>query len=296
MNREPLCDIPSAKVDAFQADGAVHLEGMIDRDWIESLRSGVERTVAHPSSLHTIQTTEGEDGFFLSDICMAQQYEEYRDFVLNGPVGQIAASLMDSKRVNFFADTLWVKSPGTGKRTRWHQDQAFFWVDGRQMCVIWWPLDLIPQADSLELVRGSHEWGKWFMPELSKQGTDLYKVDPASNPFERMPDIEANRSDYDILSWAVEPGDCVAFHGSTVHGAPGSSAGRRAVSTVWMGDDAVYTERPSPGRPHLEGHGLHPGDSMDSDYFPRVWPRDPAETLAAGRFRRFTDPGLEIWN
>jgi hypothetical protein len=56
--------------------------------------------------------------------------------VLNGPVGQIAASLMRSKRVNFFADTLRVKSSGTSKRTRWHQDQAFFWVDGKQMCVI----------------------------------------------------------------------------------------------------------------------------------------------------------------
>jgi ectoine hydroxylase-related dioxygenase (phytanoyl-CoA dioxygenase family) len=296
MNREPLHEISPDKVQAFQADGAVHLAGMIDPDWIARLRDGVARTVEKPTPLHTVQTTETDRGFFLSDLCMAQQYEEYRDFVLNGPVGQIAASVMGSKRVNFFADTLWVKSPGTGKRTRWHQDQAFFWIDGRQVCVIWWPLDPIPKADSLELVRGSHQWGKWFMPELSKQGADLYKVDPGANPFERMPDIDGNRGDYEILSWDVEPGDCVTFHGSTVHGAPGSTAGRRAVSTVWLGDDAVYTERPSAGRPHFAGHDLAPGDSMDSDYFPRVWPRDTSKLLDGAKFRRFADPGLEIRN
>ena len=74
MNRESLNGISPAEVEAFQKDGAVHLSGMLDEEWIERLRAGVARTVDHPTPLHTIQTTEGENGLFLSAICMAQQY------------------------------------------------------------------------------------------------------------------------------------------------------------------------------------------------------------------------------
>ena len=295
MNRDPLALVTDPQVDAFQRDGMVHLKGVVESAWLAKLEAGVERNIANPGPLHTIQTTPGEPGFFLSDICMSQQVPEFRDFMLNGPAPAIAARLMRAQRVNFFADTLWVKDAGTTKRTRWHQDQPFFWVDG-QMTVIWFPLDPVAKDNSLELVRGSHTWNRWFAPELSKDGRDLYRT-ASGAAFERMPDIEAHRSDYEILSWAVEPGDCIAFNGLTVHGAPGnqgSSRRRRALSSIWMGDDARYAERPSPGRPHFEGHGLKPGDAMDCGYFPRVWPR-PAP-LDAGRFSRFTDAGLQIRN
>jgi ectoine hydroxylase-related dioxygenase (phytanoyl-CoA dioxygenase family) len=243
-----------------------------------------------------VQTLEGEPGFFLSDICMAQSVPEIRDFVLNGPAASIAARLLRSRRINFWADTLWVKDGGTAKRTRWHQDQPFFWVDGRQMCVIWWPLDPVARADSLELVRGSHRWGKWFAPELSRKGHDLYR--DGEGAFERMPDIGAHPDRYEIRSWALTPGDCIVFHGSTVHGAPGNSGAqrRRAISTIWMGDDARYAERPSPGRPHFHGHDLTVGDPMDSGYFPRVVPRREGVRLDGADFPRFSDPRLRITN
>lgn len=296
MNQEPLAPITDAEAEAYARDGAVRLRGMIDTDWTELLLQGVAKSMKAPGPLHTVQTLEDEPGFFLADICMAQEIPEYRKFLLNAPVGAIAARLMGSARVNFFADLLWVKEAGTGKRTRWHQDQAFFWVAGKQMCVIWWPLDPVPKESSLELVRGSHQWGKWYAPELSKHGKDLYS---SAADFDRMPDIDADRGAYDIMSWDVEPGDCVAFHGSTVHGAAGVSAtaGRRAFSTCWMGDDARYAARPSAGRPHFEGHGLHPGDAMDCGHFPRVWPR-PADgaRLDARDFERFTDDKLVITN
>ena len=45
----------------------------------------------------------------------------------------------------------------------------------------------------------------------------------------------------------MERGDCTMFHPLTVHGAPGNrytDRWRGAVSTFWMGDDAVFAERP----------------------------------------------------
>jgi ectoine hydroxylase-related dioxygenase (phytanoyl-CoA dioxygenase family) len=294
MNSEPLRSVADEEVERFASDGVIHLKGVADAEWIEALRRGVDKSLKDHGPLSTVQTREGETGFFLSDICMAQQHAEYRDFMLNGPAPAIAARLMKSPRVNFFADTLWVKDGGTPKRTRWHQDQPYFWVDGR-MAVIWWPLDPVGIDSALELVRGSHKWGRAFSPELSKDGRDLYGAKSTAS-FARMPDIDGDRASFDIARWDVAPGDCIAFDGMTVHGAAGNTAEarRRAVSSIWLGDGARYRERPSPGRPHFEGHGLKPGDSMDCGYFPRVWPR--TGRLDGAAFPRFTDPGLKITN
>lgn len=292
MNGAPARPIDESEVEQFRSDGIVHLKGVVGPEWIEILSRGVEKSIAHPGPLHTVQTREGEKGFFLSDICMAQDIEEYRSFMLNGPPPAIAARLMGTSRVNFFADTLWVKDGGTDKRTRWHQDQPFFWVDG-EMCVIWFPLDPVGRDSALELIRGSHHWGKSFAPELSRDGRDLYGA-PDRAALTRMPDIQADRAAYDILAFAVEPGDCIAFNGLTVHGAAGNASARRrrAVSSIWMGESARYASRPAPGRPHFEGHGLKPGDAMDCDYFPRVWPRPtPLDPTALARFN---DPRLKI--
>ena len=289
-------DITTESIQTYETNGAVCIRSVIDPDWLATLREGIDTVVENPTKLHTIQTLDDDPGFFLSDICMAQQSDNIQEFVLNGPTGVLAANIMRSTRINFWADTLWVKRSGTPKRTRWHQDQPFFWVNGRQMCVIWCPLDPVPESDSLELVKGSHLWGKWFSPELSRHGQDLYKAD--GNTFERMPDIDATRDDYEILRWAMQPGDVIVFNGSTVHGAPGNTSPqkRRAISTIWMGDDTTYGERPNPGRPHFQGHDLTPGDNMDSPYFPRVWPRPSDEPLAAQSFTRFNDVNLNITN
>lgn len=296
MSTSSTTNVIRTDIETYETDGAVCLRSVLDPHWLATVAVGIDEIIAQPTPLHTIQTLEGDQGFFLSDICMAQHSRELQDFVLNGPTGVLAAHIMSSKRINFWADTLWVKQADTPKRTRWHQDQPFFWVNGRQMCVIWCPLDTVPESDSLELIKGSHLWGKWFTPELSRFGQDLYET--SGTTFARMPDIDSSRNAYDIMRWAMEPGDVIVFNGSTVHGAPGNSSGlaRRAISTIWMGDDTKYSERPNPGRPHFHGIDLAPGDPMDSTYFPRVWPREPDQQLVPDTYARFTDKTLGITN
>ena len=296
MSPQSATSVLPSDIETYETDGAVCLRSVIDPQWLATMADGIDDIVAQPTPLHTIQTLEGDQGFFLSDICMAQQSRELQDFVLNGPTGVLAAHIMKSERINFWADTLWVKHADTPKRTRWHQDQPFFWVNGRQMCVIWCPLNTVPESDSLELIKGSHRWRKWFAPELSRFGQDLYET--GGNTFARMPDIDSTRDAYEIIRWGMEPGDVIVFNGSTVHGAPGNSSGRsrRAISTIWMGDDTKYGKRPNPGRPHFHGIDLSPGDAMDSSYFPRVWPRESGQPLAPDTYARFTDPALNITN
>ena len=91
----------------------------------------------------------------------------------------------------------------TESNTHWHQDQPYMAVDGWQFCSNWIPLDPITKEITIEFVRGSHKWGRMFAPFDSLTNGSRHP----SKVFERCPDIEAARSDYDIISWELEPGD-----------------------------------------------------------------------------------------
>ncbi len=98
--------------------------------------------------------------------------------------------------------------------------------------------------------------------------------DHKTDQLEDMPDIDAHRADYRLLSWDLEPGDAIAFHFLTVHGAPGNLSvnRRRAFASRWLGDDAVYAVRhgeTSPPFPGLEQR-LKPGDPLAAEEFPLV--------------------------
>ena len=45
------------------------------------------------------------------------------------------------------------------------------------------------------------------------------------------------------LAWKTEPGDAIAFHGRTIHGAPGNTGllrHRRVLSLRWVGEVREY--------------------------------------------------------
>ena len=80
------------------------------------------------------------------------------------------------------------------------------------------------------------------------------------------PDAEGMR----VLEWEMEPGDAVAFHYRTLHGARGNMATtrRRAFSLRLVGEDARYVERPGPTSPPFPGHGMVTGQRLREDWFP----------------------------
>jgi ectoine hydroxylase-related dioxygenase (phytanoyl-CoA dioxygenase family) len=93
--------------------------------------------------------------------------------------------------------------------------------------------------------------------------------------FDTIPDIDAQRSEVDLLSWDLELGDCIVFHMRTIHGAPattGLKTRRRGFSTRWLGDDARFAIRPWATSPPFSEVRLNPGDAMDHPSFPVIWP------------------------
>ena len=259
-------------IDEFQRDGVTVLRSAFTEHWIDTLRRGLERNIADPGPHRREYTAEGESGHFFGDYCNWRRIAEYEDFARNSPAADIAGALMKSAKVNLFHEHVVVKEPGTQERTPWHHDQPYYCVDGNDNVSLWIPLDPVPKERSVEFIRGSHKWGRWFTP-TKFIGVDYDRDDEG---FETMPDIEADRDAYDIASFALEPGDCVAFHFRTIHGAPGNASTttwRRAISFRWTGDDARFVIRKgemSPPFLDFEDCTHQPGDPLDSDLFPVI--------------------------
>jgi len=270
-----MTTVSGNEIDQFVKRGIVPLRGLFT-DWIDTLREGVERNMREPGPWSKQYTPDGNPGGFFGDYCNWQRIPEYRKFVTESPLGEIAAELMDSQSVRFFHEHVLVKEPGTAEPTPWHHDQPYYSIDGRQNVSLWIPLDPVSEDVCPEFIAGSHAWGKWFVPTRFT-GQNWNREQQQETGLEYIPDIEADRDQYDIVSWDLEPGDALAFNFLTVHGAPPNHSSvhrRRGFSARLVGDDARWATRSGPtSPPYPELHErLEHGASLDSvDAFPIVY-------------------------
>ena len=271
MGTSSVTPVDDARIEEFQEHGVTLLRGVFD-DWIDSLRHGVERNLEDPGPFTKGYTPQGGSGRFFGDYCNWQRFTEYEEFVRHSPAGAIAGQLMRSRHARFFHEHVLVKEPGTEERTPWHHDAPYYGIDATKSCSLWIPLDAVPEDTCVEFVAGSHRWGRTFLPRMFS-GEDYIRADDEHEP---IPDFDNHRDDYDIRTWAVQPGDAIAFHFLTVHGAPANLSAtrrRRAFSARFVGDDATWavrSGRTSPPFPELTGRLAH-GAPLDVPEFPIVW-------------------------
>ncbi len=186
----------------------------------------------------------------------------------------------------FYHDHVLVKEPGTTQRTPWHQDQPYYNVDGTQTCSVWLPVDPVSRASTLEFVAGSH-LGPWLMPRTFMDNQARWFPEGA---LDELPDIESDRSAFEIVGWELEPGDAVFFNMLTLHCAGGvDGPRRRRVLSAPLSrrrrraraarlEDVARLPRPRDELPA--------GAPMDHPLFPVVWERGSR----AGRRRDAVGP------
>jgi len=267
--KQPSTPISREQVAQYRENGVVKLSAVFDPYWIEFLRPAVEVAMAEPGP-HAEEYAKG-GGRFFGDLNVARRHAPFREFIHHSPAAEIAGTLMQSGKVNFFYDQLLVKEPGTSAPTPWHQDQPYWAVRGRQVTSIWLPLDSVSKASSLKYVKGSHLW---------REHNPHHFIDDspyADTGLPELPDIEAAREQYELLGWDMEPGDCLVFQAMIVHGAAGNASQhnrRRAYSTRWTGDDARYAWRSGEVGIPTTDPGLIDGAEMDCEDFPVIWRRD----------------------
>jgi len=149
-------------------------------------------------------------------------------------------------------EQVFLKDGPAARRSGWHQDSSYITVDGSHLAVVWIAFDDVPEEDGLELVPGSHRGPLYNTTRFDPDD----ETAPLFEGLPRLPDIEADRSAWDIVSWAVRPGDVIVFHPQVLHGGGATHDGRRrrTLSLRYFGQDATYVTRPR-GRHRAQGPG-----------------------------------------
>ena len=269
----------------FQEDGVVFLPGVLDAAALELACGCFEWTLAHPGP-GAGPVLLGTPGTFYQDQANPDSYPAYRRFLRESVLADVAAELFGCEDVWLMYEQIWLKDGADTRRTPWHQDLPYLPASGEHLMVIWTNLDPVEKSCSLEFIRGSHR-GPLYNPSAFNPD------DEAANLFNGaewppLPAIEQAREDFPILSWAMQPGDVVAFHPAVLHGGAPTRSGvrRRTLSLRFFGDDARVAERPHDGMANIDGlkhddGGRHPlkkmalathGAPFRHEDFPRLRP------------------------
>jgi len=270
---EPSISVEDVK--RFQEEGAVYLKGIFSQEWVEKIKTGIQKNLDSPSEFSERLALKEGQGAYFNDYCNWQRIPEFREYAFESCAGELSAKLMNSKYSVFYHEHVLNKEPGTEKETPWHQDQAYWPLEGWNVVSIWMPVDHVPLQSTLRFVKGSHKWG-WYHPRKFAS-EENYPVEAEGEEwrkaFKDVPIQEIESGKHEILGWACEPGDAVVFHGKTLHGASGNSSSsvqRRVLSTRWVGENTTLAERPWQVSPPYLG-GLKPGDTFMADIFPLVY-------------------------
>jgi hypothetical protein len=274
----------------FEADGVICVRGALSAAEVEAVQRLFDRALRTPSPLAKFHYPDDGSTYF-TDFFHRALWAAYRDAFEVTSIPDLVGAVWGCEDVWFFFEQIFLKTGGATRRTPWHQDASYTPIAGRQQAVVWIPLTNVSQPDALEFVRGSHH-GPVYAPSNFDPDDDTVP-DEGHESLPRLPDIEAARSSYDIVSWAVEPGDVLAFHLATLHGGAATSPGaeRRTVSLRYFGPDVVFDPqvqdqafgRQGHGktRPSIEGENpvaemlgaLAPGSRLSTGSWPKVRPR-----------------------
>ncbi|HXV24463.1 MAG TPA: phytanoyl-CoA dioxygenase family protein [Alphaproteobacteria bacterium] len=190
--------------------------------------------------------------------------------VLRAEVGRACALLAGWPGARVQVDNVLWKPPGA-KSLGFHQDCSYLeWLAPQEMLSCWIALDdTTAEGGTMELVRGSHKWGKFPMAEQFHAPEDYRKdLHAAAARIGKEPEF---------VPVVVPKGGGSFHHGWTWHGSgPNlSDRPRRSLVTHCVSSEAHFVpERIGQGTGRWYGKYMrHDGDFMDDQYFPILWTR-----------------------
>ncbi len=279
MKDSQTVNISDQQVETFSRDGVVILRNMFSADWIRLLKAGIARNLAEHGERTRIWDRSSDGKYTLYDSDNWGRIDEYRKFVFESSIRVIASRLLNTSKVNFFFEAVFIRSDGVQFKTPWHQDEPYWSVEGFDTVSIWMPLMDVKKKSALSFVPGSHRWDKKFKQqdfgELNPDNqNDVYKVKFDSS-WEPMPDIDSDREKFNVVSWDMSAGDCVAFNGRIIHGGSGqleSGKELQVFNTQWLGDDVKVNFRSYGMDPDhsdkMRHYGMNTGDTVDGSVYP----------------------------
>lgn len=274
-----MIEVSNKHIQQFRKDGVVKLCDVFSTEYLELLRSGIRRNLQTPSPRFAERTIDKSGPRYCEDFWVWSEFEEFEQFIRRSQIAGIGGQLMGARRCNLVMDNWFLREAGTKARAPWHHDISYFDFDG-SMCVVWVPLEAIDKKDCIELVRGSHLWNKLFM-RVWFDGHEAAQAAGWVNGqyYHAPPPIDEQRSQYDIVSFDMDVGDCLVFDIRTLHGShpdsvPSSTQRRYTIRLaaenarlLYRGDWAKNERR------IIEAAGHKEGDEINSDFFPCLWTR-----------------------
>ncbi|MEO8697354.1 MAG: phytanoyl-CoA dioxygenase family protein [Acidimicrobiales bacterium] len=259
----------------------VFIPSALGSDQLGLIEGAVEQSLAVPTQ-STRRWYLDSGTTFHDDIGDDSTRERYLEIARLARIADIVASLWCTKELWYMGEQIFLKEGGFCRRTPWHQDTSYLPIQGEHLVSVWISLDPVPRQHALEFVRGSHQ-GTVYNGSAFDSRDDTAPV-YATNLAPRLPDIEAHRDSWDIVSWEVSPGDVIVFHLGVLHGGAGTEPGmrRRTASLRFIGPDAIYDGRRLEPLGMKTGNDdaleslydrLAPGDLFRSPAFPKVWPK-----------------------
>ena len=279
----------------FHRDGVLHIPQLLSPPEMARLRAGYDWSMANPSpgagwdqqgpKSFPLGQREGAvhrrlpldqkptSGASYSDNTTRRGMDVYGNVVVCPAILDVLSQLFspaEELEAYFLGKQVFHKELGA-PMTGWHQDVSDIGAEGRDMVGLWIPFtEVFPEghprandARCLEFVRGSHVGPVYASSYGLHRGPGVPEV----------PDIEAARQDFDVVSWHCKPGDAIAFHFATLHGGGGVSPHheRRAIALRYFGPDCRVAERVV----HL------PAGQRQHNHMPKATrPRHPAEQAA----------------
>jgi hypothetical protein len=245
---KPRTDV-RAFAEPYRRDGVTFLKGRLDEEAVGLVQAAYDWKLANPGP-SAARYYPDSGATFLQASGDSIDQPDFNRMLKESPIAGIVADLFGSGGVWYIGEQLFLKEGGgptaVARRTPWHQDSSYLPFEGEKIAVVWIPLDPVPKAAALEIVRGSHK-GTTYNGSLFHAKDDtvgLYKGDPLP----RLPDIEAHRDEWNdkIVSWASGPGDVLIFHTASLHGGGATLPGmrRRSLTLRFVGDDVVRVARP----------------------------------------------------
>ena len=239
----------------FRRDGVVHVPGAFSPDEMARLEELWQFCIDHPGPAATRLYADGmekaqgldaaralperEPGLGYQDVGNPANRARVEEIIHLPGIEALVAATFGVRTAWFVAEQVFLKEPNAS-RTPWHQDISDLRVEGMDGLTMWLCLDPVSAEVSLELVRGSHLGPTYD----SVNGT------AGSGP---IPDVQGHRDDYDIVSYACQPGDAVLFHFGVLHGGGQTEEAttRRSVALRFFGPDCRRVGSGEPARTDL---------------------------------------------
>ena len=226
----------------------VHLPGALDATGLAAVETAFQWSIEHPSPA-AVRFYPDDDATFFEDTGI-----NHRRLCVDAGIVDVVRGLWGVDDVWYLGEQLFLKQGGTSRRTPWHQDTSYLRMRGSQLVAVWVSLDPLPAEHSLEFVRGSHRDTLYNGSAFAAHDdtAPLYK----DSPLPTLPDIEADRPAWDIVSFDTEPRDLLVFHLGMLHGGAGTVPGlrRRTMSLRFLGPDVVYDGRVRDRKGRKEGN------------------------------------------